>query len=589
MSFTFAISELHEEYHSVSKEEALVIANLGAACYTVARKSMYAQWSASMAGDEASKAAIWRAEGRQSLMESMAATLAASESAIARAAAAEGRLQQVNSNIDAEIAQRLVPIREGFNKDIEMAKMIERRDADMAKMAEISALKEQIAAAEARIRQVRESGEAEIKGRLQDAALRSMSELTSLKEQLMSENSALRERVALAEQRDLVPILRQALTATESEVIFLREKLDTASAAVKAFEQEKTTKSSHALGKQGEATVLSMLEEFVLTEFPHSDVKEMSHVPHAADFHLWIMSPTGTRVKLLLDSKNCSWPVKSSEVTKLYNDVNADDDSHGGILLSLLTPIVGKRQFEIRNAPHKKPVLHVTFAGVEPWQQKDLLCWAVRVLVAVVCESDYGKQTQIIEDMEHFRSDLNTTLKSVDCAIKMQLQVVDTLRKTRSTMHQMSVMRCFNTVPAAASTVALVPAASSVTPVPAASIATPVSAQTDDIIIADGDDHSSVVLEDELSLLAQQPAEGAKNGSGGIESVPVAVGDSGCIARTKGSVCGKPTYLGRYKCYTHLSESQKAILQHAGLPVTTEHTGKRGRPRKVANRSGVQQ
>jgi len=550
---------------------------------------MYAQWSASMAGDEASKAAIWRAEGRQSLMESMAATLAASESAIARAAAAEGRLQQVNSNIDAEIAQRLVPIREGLNKDIEMAKMIERRDADMAKMAEISALKEQLAVAEARTRQVRESGEAEIKGRLQDAAIRSMSELTSLKEQLMSENSVLRERVALAEQRDLVPILRQALTATESEVSFLREKLDTASAAVKAFEQEKTTKSSHALGKQGEATVLSMLEEFVLTEFPHSDVKEMSHVPHAADFHLWIMSPTGTRVKLLLDSKNCSWPVKSSEVTKLYNDVNADDDSHGGILLSLLTPIVGKRQFEIRNAPHKKPVLHVTFAGVEPWQQKDLLCWAVRVLVAVVCESDYGKQTQIIEDMEHFRSDLNTTLKSVDCAIKMQLQVVDTLRKTRSTMHQMSVMRCFNTVPAAASTVAPVPAASSVTHVSAASTVPPVPSQTDAIIIADADDHSSVVVEDELSLLAQQPAEGAENGSGGIESVPVAVGDSGCIARTKGSVCGKPTYLGRYKCYTHLSESQKAILQHAGLPVTTEHTGKRGRPRKVANRSGVQQ
>ena len=118
-------------------------------------------------------------------------------------------------------------------------------------------------------------------------------------------------------------------------------------------ESEKV-KSSHAIGKQGEAEVLALLTGPVLDEFPYSEIKDVSHISHSADFHLWIMSRTGKRVKLLLDSKKYSTCVSSSHITKLYSDVDADVEAQGGILLSLSSSICKKKQFEISTTPRQK-------------------------------------------------------------------------------------------------------------------------------------------------------------------------------------------------------------------------------------------
>ena len=71
--------ELDPVYQTVSHEEAVAIANLGAQVYVAMKDRLYETWASSMVGDEASKAEIWRQEGRQAMLESMKSKLVAAE------------------------------------------------------------------------------------------------------------------------------------------------------------------------------------------------------------------------------------------------------------------------------------------------------------------------------------------------------------------------------------------------------------------------------------------------------------------------------------------------------------------------------
>jgi hypothetical protein len=102
MPSTLRLSDLHEAYHKASTEDAIAMANLGAICYQTLKANLYEQWSASMEGDESTKAEIWRSEGRRTMLESVKAKLAT-----ARLASAEGQIQQLRASVEAEVAKRL--------------------------------------------------------------------------------------------------------------------------------------------------------------------------------------------------------------------------------------------------------------------------------------------------------------------------------------------------------------------------------------------------------------------------------------------------------------------------------------------------
>ena len=347
------------------------MANMGAICYRAFKSGLYKEWTVTMTGDDEIRAELWRTEGRQSLLSSVNDLRVVSEEAQARAAATEGRIQQLETSMAAEIARRVTEIIDGHRKDIEIAKM-----------GEITALKERIAAAEGR--------------------------------------------------ESLIPLLNKTVTLMESELKHHKLKMEEALAVTRESEK---VKSSHAIGKQGEAEVLALLTGPVLDEFPYSEIKDVSHISHSADFHLWIMSRTGKRVKLLLDSKKYSTCVSSSHITKLYSDVDADVEAQGGILLSLSSSICKKKQFEISTTPRQKPVIYLTFVGLESSsEQVNLLCWAIRALVAAIGETDRSVQAQIIENIEHFMSGMNASLKSLDAVIKTHTQSLQALRRTRTTM-----------------------------------------------------------------------------------------------------------------------------------------------------------
>ena len=339
------------------------MANLGAVSYRAVKAELYEQWSTSMEGGESSKAEIWRAEGRQMMLDSVRAKIVAAEEMSARLVAAEGTIQQLRASVEAEAARRTAAALEGHRKDFEIAKM-----------AEISGLKERIATFEGK------------EGFFQ--------------------------------------------IVSESQV-FMKEKIAALEAQL-AQQMAANTKSSQAIGKQGETIVLDMLENTVCKVFPHSTVKDMTALPHAADFHLWIMTPLGKKLKILVDSKKYKRAVNSDEINKLYVDMDADEECQCGIMISIDSGICTKRQFCFSRTLKQKPVLFLSFQDMSPDTQKDILCWGIQVLSEFVLERNDAARQEMLNKVDEFIDTLLVSVKDIDMVIRDQMKSVTAMKEVRS-------------------------------------------------------------------------------------------------------------------------------------------------------------
>lgn len=339
------------------------MANLGAVSYRAVKAELYEQWSTSMKGDESSKAEIWRAEGRQMMLDSVRSKIVAAEEMSARLAAAEGTIQQLRASVEAEASRRTAAALEGHRKDYEIAKM-----------AEISGLK---------------------------------------------------ERIATFEGKE--GVFQMVL---ESQV-FMKEKIAALEAQL-AQQMAANTKSSQAIGKQGETIVLDMLENTVCKVFPHSTVKDMTALPHAADFHLWIMTPLGKKLKVLVDSKKYKRAVNSDEINKLYVDMDADEECQCGIMISIDSGICTKRQFCFSRTLKQKPVLFLSFQDMTPDTQKDILCWGIQVLSEFVLERNDAARQEMLNKVDEFIDTLLVSVKDIDMVIRDQMKSVTTMKEVRS-------------------------------------------------------------------------------------------------------------------------------------------------------------
>lgn len=98
IQMSLKLSELHELYSSVSREDAIAMANLGAVCWSSFKDGLYNQWASTMTSEEAEKAAVYkeegRKEGREAMLESLKARVAAGEVAIARVATLEASIAE---------------------------------------------------------------------------------------------------------------------------------------------------------------------------------------------------------------------------------------------------------------------------------------------------------------------------------------------------------------------------------------------------------------------------------------------------------------------------------------------------------------
>jgi hypothetical protein len=261
-------------------------------------------------------------------------------------------------------------------------------------------------------------------------------------------DSVVEERLAAALEKERLVIelqkiapLKQRISSLESKdetINLLKEANDLMKNKCAALEEEVSslkeskTMSSHTIGKQGEATIWEMLENVVLNEFPYAEAFNMAGVSHSADFHLKMMSSSGRKVKFLIDSKKYKRAVSTDEITKLASDVDADEDAHAGILVSLTSTICKMRQFQIGLTPKQKPMLFLSFMGMTPDLQRDTLCWAVRVLLGMVGNnvSELARE-EALEKIDTFVANVESSVKELDATIRLQMKVVDSLRDTR--------------------------------------------------------------------------------------------------------------------------------------------------------------
>ena len=279
-----------------------------------------------------------------------------------------------------------------------------------------------LAAAEGTIQQLRASTEAEVGRRLAEAldGHRKDYEITK-----MSELSGLKERLAMLEGKGEI---YQMLSESQ---VFMKEKIAALETQL-AQQIAANTKSSQAIGKQGETIVLDLLENTVCKLFPHSTVKDMTAAPHAADFHLWVMTPTGQKLKILVDSKKYKRAVNSDEINKLYVDMDADEECQCGIMISIDSGICTKRQFCISRTLKQKPVLFLSFQDVSPDAQKDIICWGVQVLSEFVVEKNAAARQEMLNKMDEFMDTMLASVKEVDAAIRDQMKSVTAMKEFRS-------------------------------------------------------------------------------------------------------------------------------------------------------------
>lgn len=356
---SLSLAELDAVYGTVSHEEAVAIANLGAECYLAAKERLYAAWAA--AQDDAEQEELWRKEGAASMLESLKGRLAAGDAALARVPA-------LQSGVEAELERRVEEVLSVRLKEVELAK------------------REEMLVAEKQTLQAQFEKEKEIMGlRQQLAELQAIHKQFTLLEEIHSHSTAEIERLT-------------------DEL----EKIKEASA----------TKSSHALGKIGEATVLEMIRTHILPRFMYSEVYNMTAVKHAGDFHLKVIGPSGKHVRIMIDVKKYTTTVSNVEVEKLYNDLDGCDVDVG-LLLSLDSGVSSKTPFQITKTKTGKPCMFLSFEKLDDGIRKEILCWAVQVLVGVTTIQDRSKQDTMVVEIQRFLGNLKASLEDMEECVKM--------------------------------------------------------------------------------------------------------------------------------------------------------------------------
>jgi uncharacterized coiled-coil protein SlyX len=335
--------------------------------YTSLHADLRTEWEAALTADEAEKAAASREEGR-------------------KAGAAE-MLTQLRDRLGAAeaMAVRLATVEEA-NKQLQVA------------------------------------AEAEIEHRVSERldGFRKDYEI-----QKLSEIAELRETVAKLTAREAM------IDHMNMAVSLLTEKLEAREKQLADMTVAAATKSSHAIGKAGETEVYNMLANGVCQVFQYATVTNMTTVTHAADFHLTIRGEDGSPIKILIDSKKYKHAVGSAEIKKLHADIDADDEAHAGLMISLTSPIHTARMFMIKYTDKGRPVLYLTFQDVEPEKQQDVLCWAVYTLQSIAGRRDMEDRLHMIEELDAFLSGLEKSIREIDTVIRQQNKVTDAMRDVK--------------------------------------------------------------------------------------------------------------------------------------------------------------
>lgn len=290
-----------------------------------------------------------------------------------------------------------------------------------------------LAAAEAMVATLKESMEHEVANRVEkvvdgirkDLQLEKVNELSILKERI----------AAAAAKEEYVAMVVEGHQHMKEKIRLLEEQVATYTAT--------TTKSSHAIGKAGESTVLELCTSVVLQHFLYGTIEDMSTVGHSADFHLSVMSPVGKKVKILIDSKKYKDTVRTKEIHKLIADVDADEDASAALLISLDSPIATTKQFQIEKTPKRKTIMYLVMKDMSDELRGQVLLWAVRVISTVASEETDEGQQRLVDNIQLFLKEINMSVRDAEATVKACGKATESAKIVRDgLMKRLTDFRC---------------------------------------------------------------------------------------------------------------------------------------------------
>lgn len=221
-------------------------------------------------------------------------------------------------------------------------------------------------------------------------------------------------------------MLEEAHSALKGELEKLREENG-------ALKEATVVKSSHALGKMGEATVFEMLSTYVAPMMSDAEVYDMTKVKHAGDFHIHVMGKHGKMVRIMVDVKKYKRAIDNTEIYKLYSDLDGCDVDVG-LMLSLDSGICTKSQFQLTRTKGNKLCMFLSFEKIDDGIRKEILSWAIRALVGIVSTQDQSSQETMVMEIQQFLVDMMRLVDKLDSGVKSLRGVYDVLRDLKDEM-----------------------------------------------------------------------------------------------------------------------------------------------------------
>jgi hypothetical protein len=290
------------------------------------------------------------------------------------------------------------------------------------RLAQADTLSIRLATAEATVGQLQADMEAEAAKRAEAmvAAARQGFEL-----QKMTELSDLKVRLAAAEvKEEMLSILKETHQNLQKRIAYLQSE-------VTKYQEAAATKSSHAIGKVGELTIQEIIESRVVPWFASATLKNMSGVPHSADFHLKVLSPHGKMVKMLIDVKKYKDLVRLKEVQKLHADIDNDPTAVGGILISLDSHINGKVHFQVEKTPQRKSCINLVLKGYGDELCGDIILWAARVISTLHPDGRIMEEDRLYEEVVLFVGEINSSVREAETAVKACMKALESAKAVR--------------------------------------------------------------------------------------------------------------------------------------------------------------
>jgi hypothetical protein len=163
------------------------------------------------------------------------------------------------------------------------------------------------------------------------------------------------------------PSIKQAaiqLSTQTQQIPTLGDRLITCISSFSSSSPPPATATAAATNtKEIESTSINSFTEFITSRWPMAHIKDWSggNRPHVGD--MWITWPGLQHKTLMVEMKNWSRTIPSSEIQKFWNDWDQNHHTlHGALFLSWNnTKITSCKPLEITYwGPHRKPILFMT-------------------------------------------------------------------------------------------------------------------------------------------------------------------------------------------------------------------------------------